>query len=121
MNWKGESKNGLRIDIKEQEVPDFLKTVIFRVLQEALNNAAKYSKADLVRVSLKTINARIELLVEDNGQGFDVQQVYSTRSLTGGFGLTSMKERTELSGGLFSVESGRGCGTIVRTSWPLDK
>jgi len=72
MNWKGESKNGLRIDIKEQEVPDFLKTVIFRVLQEALNNAAKYSKAGLVRVSLKTINARIELLVEDNGQGFDV-------------------------------------------------
>jgi signal transduction histidine kinase len=105
------------IETEEREVPESLKIVIFRVLQEALNNVAKYGKADLVRVSLKRTDERIELIIKDNGQGFDVERVRSAKSLTRGFGLTSMKERTELSGGSFLVESKKGAGTIVRASW----
>jgi len=107
-----------RIDIEEKQVADSLKIVIFRLLQEALNNVAKYGKGDTVRVSLQEKEGYIELAIEDNGRGFDVDQVRSTKSLKGGFGLTSMKERTELSGGSFSIESVPGAGTLVRASWP---
>ena len=107
-----------QIDIEEKEVPEPLEIVIFRVLQEALNNVAKYGKADLVRVLLKETDGQIELAVEDNGQGFDVEDVRSGTSLKKGFGLTSMRERTELSGGSFAIESAQGKGTVVRASWP---
>lgn len=107
------------IEIEEKQVPEPLKIVIFRALQEALNNAGKYSEADLVRVSLRRADGKIELLVADNGQGFDVQHVLSVKSLRGGFGLTSIKERTQLSGGAFAIESTRGAGTVVRASWPI--
>jgi PAS domain S-box-containing protein len=105
------------LEIKEEEVPESLKIVIFRILQEALNNVAKYSKAGAVSVSLKIKGSLIELGITDNGQGFDAQQVRSARRLGRGFGLTSMKERTELSGGRFSVESKKGVGTILRATW----
>jgi PAS domain S-box-containing protein len=104
--------------IQEGQVPDRLKIVIFRLLQEALNNVVKHGKAELVSVSLKGAGNRIELLVADNGKGFDADQVQAQRSLGGGFGLHSMNERAELSGGSLFIESNRGAGTIVRVSWP---
>ena len=105
------------IDIEESQVPEALKTAIFRVLQEALNNIAKHGNADHVKISLRGTDGQVKLAVEDNGQGFDVDLVLSEKSLSRGIGLTSMKERTELSGGSFSVESTRGAGTTVRASW----
>jgi PAS domain S-box-containing protein len=103
--------------IKENQVPDPLKIVLFRLLQEGLNNVAKHSDAGLVRVSLKRTGAGIELLVADNGKGFDPDEVQTKKALTGGFGLHSMKERTQLSNGSFSIESAPGKGTILRASW----
>jgi len=114
--------SGIRIqnevDIQENKIPEPIKIVIFRVLQEALNNATKHSKADVVRVALKGSNGQVELVVEDNGEGFDVEQVRSVKTLASGFGLSSMKERAELSGGSFSIESRQGAGTTIRASWP---
>ncbi len=101
----------------EKEVPEPLKIVIFRILQEALNNIAKYGKADRVRISLREKDGKLELAIEDNGQGFDVEYVRSEKNADRGVGLTSMKERTELSGGSFSIESSKGEGTTVRASW----
>ncbi len=101
-----------QIDIQEKEVPIELKTVIFRVIQEAMNNVSKHSKADLVNLSLKKIDNRIELAIKDNGAGFDLEN--SRR----GYGLGSMEERTELSGGFFVIDSKRGEGTAIRASWP---
>lgn len=99
------------IDIQESQVPNSLKIVIFRVLQEAMNNIAKHSKADVVRLLLKKVGDRIEFVIEDNGVGFALEK--SKR----GFGLGSMKERTELSGGTFTVESIKGRGTVIHASW----
>ncbi len=101
------------INIKENEVPALLKTVIFRVMQEALNNIAKHSKADLVHLSLKKKDDRIELVVEDNGMGFDLET--SKR----GLGLTSMKERIEYAGGSFFIQSVSGKGTTIRAILPI--
>jgi PAS domain S-box-containing protein len=108
-----------QINIQENQVPDPLKTVIYRVLQEALNNVAKHSKADLVRLSLRKTEETVELAIEDNGVSFDVREAFTVESARRGLGLSSMKERTELSGGSFGIESVKGAGTIVRASWPL--
>jgi PAS domain S-box-containing protein len=115
--------SGIRVDqevtIEERDVPASLKIVIYRVIQEAMNNSAKHSKADLARLSLRKIDGCMELLVEDNGQGFDLEKVLNAESAKRGFGFTSMKERTELSGGSFRIESTVGKGTIIRARWPV--
>ncbi len=103
-----------QIEVAEEALPDTLKTAIFRISQEALNNVAKYSLAGGVRVSLREDAGRVELDVQDNGQGFDLQGARK------GLGLISMRERAELSGGSFTVESSAGAGTRVRASWPVD-
>jgi PAS domain S-box-containing protein len=102
-----------QISVEENEIPDSLKTVLFRVLQEAMNNAAKHSKADLARLILRKTVDKIELSFEDNGEGFNIE------SSTKGLGLTSMRERTELSGGSFAIESTPGKGTTIKAYWPL--
>ncbi len=107
------------INIKESEVPDSLKTVIFRVLQEAMNNIAKHSKADRVNLSLRKMDGVIELGIQDNGQGFNPGEARFRAGTTRGLGLDSMKERTELSGGSFSIESSKGTGTVIRATWPI--
>jgi signal transduction histidine kinase len=95
-----------------------LKTVIYRVLQEALNNVAKHSGADSITIFLTKRNDTIELTIEDNGRGFDLKEALDVDGSKRGFGLGSMKERLELSGGSFSLESVRREGTTIRASWP---
>ncbi len=109
-----------QVDVQEDEVPEPLKMVIFRVFQEAMNNIAKHSDADLVRLCFKKTDATIGLTIEDNGRGFDLQGALSLNSSERGFGITSMKERTELAGGAFAIESTPGAGTVVRASWPYN-
>jgi signal transduction histidine kinase len=107
------------IDIQEGAVPHSLKIVAFRVIQEAMNNTAKHSQADLVRLSLRKKDSSLELILRDNGRGFNLEKAGSQETTTRGLGLTSMRERTELSGGSFWIESIEGKGTIIRASWPL--
>jgi PAS domain S-box-containing protein len=102
-----------QISVEENEIPDSLRTVLFRVTQEAMNNVAKHSKANLARLSFRKIDDRIKLSIKDNGAGFDPETIKQ------GLGLTSMRERTELSGGTFEVESILGKGTTIRASWPI--
>jgi signal transduction histidine kinase len=102
-----------QIGLSEEEVPDPLKTVIFRISQEAMSNVAKHSKASLVDLALQKAGERLELTIQDNGHGFRPDEIVR------GFGLTTMKERAELSGGISDIQSTPGKGTIVRVSWPL--
>ena len=108
-----------QIEIQENDVPDSLKIVIFRILQESLNNIVKHSQATLVRLSLKETGGSIELTIEDNGVGFDMDHVISGELSERGLGLASMKERAELFGGSFSLVSQKGAGTTVHASWPI--
>lgn len=106
--------------VEEGQIPDSLKIVIYRVTQEAMNNIAKHSHANRVRLSLREIEGRMELSVEDNGQGFSYQNSPSSPDdPRRGFGLTNMKERIELSGGSFAIESEEGKGTVIRASWQI--
>jgi signal transduction histidine kinase len=107
------------IDLEETDVPDSLKIVIFRVLQEALNNVAKHSRTHSVQLALRKTDGRVEMEVRDNGVGFDAEEAFSRKGTERGLGLFSMKERTELSDGHFSVEAAKGTGTTIRASWPV--
>ncbi|SPD71970.1 ATPase/histidine kinase/DNA gyrase B/HSP90 domain protein [uncultured Desulfobacterium sp.] len=113
-----DTKINSQLDIKEEDVPDGLKIVIFRILQEALNNAAKYSKAKHVRVSLKKTGVGLEFSLEDDGKGFDLKDL-SRRSIERqGMGISGMRERVELSDGFFKIISEKGRGTLIRAFWP---
>lgn len=107
------------MDIHEDDVPSSIKTVIFRVMQEALSNVARHSKADFVCLSLRKTKSHIELVIEDNGIGFDLRESKATRSLIKGFGLAGMRERVEFVGGIFIVMSMKGEGTFIRAKWPI--
>ena len=108
-----------QIGVQEDEVSPSLKIVIFRIMQESLNNIAKHSKADLVNLSLKKTNGMIEICVRDNGQGFDVNETISKEKAERGLGLSSMEQRAKFSGGCFRVETNEGKGTLIQVSWPL--
>jgi signal transduction histidine kinase len=116
----GEAHSAISIDrkinIEEREIPSSLKLVIFRILQEALHNVAKHSQASLVYLSLNKAGEKIELIIADNGQGFNVKETPRH-----GLGLLSMRERTEFSRGSFSIESAKGKGTILRITWAASK
>jgi PAS domain S-box-containing protein len=107
------------IDILEQDIPSPLKTVIYRILQEALNNVAKHSRADEIKLGLKRRDNRIELTVHDNGRGFDFGKVIALKASRRGFGLASMRERAELSGGTFGIDSSAGRGTTIHVRWEV--
>jgi signal transduction histidine kinase len=106
------------IEIDEPDVPDSLKILIFRVLQESLNNIAKHSGADTVIIGLKKYKQNIEMTINDNGKGFDLRAVLRTDSHERGLGLQSMRERTELFGGSIDFRSKKGKGTTIRAIWP---
>lgn len=108
------------IDIREEAVPEHLKSVIFRISQEALNNIIRHSKATQVALSLSSNGDLIELTVTDNGIGVDLNQVLSQVGAGIGFGLAGMRERAELAGGQFSIASVPGEGTTIRASWPAE-
>jgi PAS domain S-box-containing protein len=108
------------LNVEESEVPDSLKTVIFRVLQEAMNNIAKHSKADRVNLSLQNKDRAIELGIQDNGHGFNIGEALSRIGTTHGLGLDSMRERIEFSGGFFSIEADKVTGTVITATWPIE-
>jgi len=101
--------------VKEEDIPPPLKTVIFRVVQEALNNVAKHSQATQAHISLSRRNRDLELVVSDNGRGFDIGLADKGQ----GFGISSMTERTRLSDGSLHISHSKDGGIEIRALWPL--
>jgi len=78
-------------------------------------NTAKRSE---VLLHISKIDRAIRLVIGDNGQGFDPSETHLRDGRTRGQGLVGMRERVELSGGSFAIESSIGKGTVIRASWP---
>ncbi len=107
------------ITVEEHGIPDHVKTPIFRISQEAFNNAAKHSKAKMVRLSLVKEGSFLKLEIQDNGIGLGSDLLKHGEGSRRGLGLSSMEERASLSGGILGIYSEVGKGTMVRVSWPL--
>jgi len=105
------------VAIDDVEIPEDLKITIYRISQEALTNAAKHSEATNADLSLIHHNGEIQLTIRDDGYGFDTAEGIRPETNGHGIGLASMKERCELSGGSFSIDSQEGEGTTVCANW----
>ncbi len=88
---------------------------LYRVAQECFRNVIKHAEASGVHLVLKEDPQKITLTIRDNGRGFNIQE-----NLLQGLGFVSMKERVQLVGGTFSVESQLGQGTTVKVSIPKE-
>jgi signal transduction histidine kinase len=100
-----------------KELPQEISICLFRVLQEALQNAIKHSGARQFQVSLRRGASEIELTVHDSGRGFDPDEAIKGR----GLGLTSMRERLKLVNGELSTDSQLERGTTIHARVPLSR
>lgn len=105
--------------IAEENVPASLKITIFRIIQEASCNVAKHANASCLKVSLKNTGDTLYLSLEDDGDGFDPLELRKNSWRDNGSGLLSMKERSKLSGGFYTLTSAPGQGTHICVQWQL--
>ena len=109
------------ITVAEEAVPAHLKIVVYRILQEALNNIARHSGADQVHIAMVPSDDKgLRLFIADNGRGFDVDASLEaeTENRVGGFGLMNMRERAVFTGGNINIRSALRQGTTVDIVWP---
>lgn len=102
-----------------QRPPAAVETTCFRVVQEALTNVIRHARARRVEVELSAAGDMLELVVRDDGQGFDVTAARKRAAQGGSQGLLSMQERVALAGGELEIDSATGRGTCIRVRLPL--
>ena len=109
-----------RFEVEEDDVAEQAKIVVYRILQEALNNVAKHSEADRVHINIVKFGNELKLNVQDNGCGFDYETISSNPSPMSGYGLSNMRDRAEICGGKLEVASKPGAGTTIQLTLPCD-
>jgi signal transduction histidine kinase len=100
---------------------DQAQGVVFYIIEEALGNARKYSKANMIEVRLWREADLFVVRIRDDGVGFDIQSVNANYSSRGSLGMVNMRERAERIDGSLKVESAPGKGTTITLVVPLDK
>jgi signal transduction histidine kinase len=101
----------------ERTVPSELKVEIFRIVQDALGNVARHSRASAVRLSLAEEEGELRLAIEDNGSGFD--PALQARSARASVGLASIRKRIDATGGRMILDSGPQRGTRIGAAWQI--
>ena len=122
-NFKDHVKN-IKIDFQaigfKRRLPPELEIVIYRVLQEGLNNITKHSKADRVDIRLTSSHPKVFFMIQDNGEGFQQPDNRIPQEiLSKGIGLLSMKERVASLKGTIKIKSIRNEGTTIRIELPI--
>lgn len=108
----------LMLQLESRLSPE-LEITCFRVVQGALTNISRHALASQVEVELRQSDLDLELSVRDNGIGFDLENARQRSEQGERFGLLAMRERVELVGGTFRIDSGSGQGTIIQAHFPL--
>ena len=104
-----------------QRLPPPVETAIYRIVQEALTNVSKHAQAEHVSVLLEYHNERLLVIVEDDGRGFDTDNVLRAANTAQRMGLVGMHERARLVGGEVEIESAPGAGTTVYVRGPISQ
>jgi signal transduction histidine kinase len=119
LEWQArETSRRTGIDVRvssenvDDSLPDALRTCVYRVVQEALQNVARHSGAKHAKIAVKQSNGALSLTIEDDGKGFDPKR-------TKGMGLLGMEERVKQLGGRLEVHSEPAKGTTIRVSIPI--
>lgn len=101
----------VRLDNPSQQLTSLKATTLFRVVQEAVTNAVKYAEADKIAISIKQHQQKLELIITDNGRGFELNEVANR-----GFGMENMRQRMQELNGDIEILSSVGKGTTVNLS-----
>jgi signal transduction histidine kinase len=99
------------------EIPNLLAIALFRIVQEGLNNAIKHAEASLIKIVIEKVNG-VELIIADNGVGFNRENQEDWSGEGSGLGFRSMRERVAATGGLLEIDSGHDQGTTIHATWP---
>lgn len=116
--------SGLQVEmhldsLKGLSLSKLVEIAIFRIVQEAMANVAKHAQAGKVRLVVTTLSNQLQLLVADDGCGFDPAAIQRGWPGSGGLGLSNMRERAALVGGYLHIETAKGQGTRVLVTIPL--
>lgn len=95
-------------------ISEEVKTGLFRIMQESLTNVGRYAQAKQVEILLQENAGELELVISDDGMGFDSAAIHSQKTL----GLLGMRERAAMIGGIFAISSEKGKGTTVTVRVP---
>jgi signal transduction histidine kinase len=106
----------INLDVKgeKRQLPVRLETGLFRIVQEALTNIVRHAQAKTARLGLTYSMNQIQLIIEDDGEGFDPQDIPPGR-----FGLVGLNERAHMLGGNLILESSPGGGTRLEITIPI--
>jgi signal transduction histidine kinase len=110
----------LVVEPPELRLPPELETTLFRLAQIALTNVVRHAQAKQVRVEVCQQNGHVNLVVRDDGIGFDVPAALDRASRGDTLGLVSLQERAQLAGGEVEILSTPGQGTEIRARFPLE-
>lgn len=100
-----------------ESINKVIAITILRLIMEACNNSIKHSEASLIQVCLKENGKFLELIIKDDGKGFDTETLKDKNS----FGLSLMKERVFLLSGVFKIKTGKNEGTEIYIKLPVEK
>ena len=112
------AQTGVTVDFWAEEarsLPIHIEQAGYRIVQEGLGNAGKHAKASQIKIALVYTAQTLTITLEDDGVGFDPNQLRHT------FGLTNMRQRTETHGGIFTIDTKLGQGTTLTARFPLEK
>jgi len=109
----------LNVGGKEQRLLPEIELTLFRITQEALNNAGKHAIASKATVSLDFMPEQVSVTISDNGKGFQLPETIRDLSHAGKLGLVGMQERVSLLNGSLSIKSEPGKGTSITASVPI--
>lgn len=115
--------DGLNIVIEvngdERRLHSEIEMLLYRLIQEALNNVSKHARATSVNLIIHFYENQVEVSITDNGIGFDLSETMDTLTSSGKLGLIGMQERARLLGGTLDFDSAPGRGTTVRFTLPV--
>ena len=103
-----------------RRLPEHVEVTIFRAAQELVNNARVHGQANAVEVLLDMDERRVLVVVEDNGSGFKVEDVFGPGEARSTVGLPTIRDRVEMLGGELALESNLGAGTRAEIIIPAE-
>ena len=109
----------LDVSAEVERLPGDRRTVLYRVTQAALTNVARHAQASLASVHIHKFSGGVRLKIADNGKSFQVERVLQSKK-NKRLGILGMRERVEMVGGRFSVQSAPGSGTTIQAQIPFN-
>lgn len=123
LNHQIQEKHGIETEFNDDEqqkpLDDDIRAILFRNVRELLVNVIKHAQANKVKISIQRLNEHINIEIEDDGAGFDLDKVASTAAEETKFGLFSIRQRLEQLGGQFNIDTKPGSGTRIAMTAPL--